>query len=204
MSIYDEVRLERERAHAKHGAKSCEAWPADDPIRLAILTEETGEVARVFNEACLADAELDLDQLRAELIQVAAVAIAWADKIDLERAGPVDDMARRLAEKMGDPRPTFGERIKASLERPLDLDVLRGDAPAPRPEPAIPRDVIDWWATEYGRTPSTAEHYRVGYVMSLTNGDLLDQLEDGRLNETDPAVRYRLRHVERTFDVTPE
>lgn len=80
MSIYDEVRAERERAHAKHGKQSMETQPVDGPIRMTILMEEVGEVAREFNEA--QGGSLDRSALRAELLQVAAMATAWADAID--------------------------------------------------------------------------------------------------------------------------
>lgn len=79
MSIYVEIREERERAHAKHGDKSTEAAAPDDMKRLRILLEEVGEVAREFNEADIHDRAVDLSSLRTELIQVAAMATAWAD-----------------------------------------------------------------------------------------------------------------------------
>ena len=79
MSIYAEIRAERERAHAKHGDKSMEAWPVTDLRRLAILLEEVGEVAKEFNDASLAGGEPDLAALRSELVQVATMAAAWAD-----------------------------------------------------------------------------------------------------------------------------
>ena len=42
----------------------------------AILGEEVGEVSRVLLE------DLDAKRLRAELVQVAAVAVAWVETID--------------------------------------------------------------------------------------------------------------------------
>ena len=71
-TVYDEVARERARAHAKHGAESIEKIPADDPRWLAILTEEVGEVAKALNEGT---------NLSEELVQVAAVAIAWREKL---------------------------------------------------------------------------------------------------------------------------
>jgi hypothetical protein len=44
-------------------------------LRMAVLTEEVGEVARAVMER-------DRDGLRAELVQVAAVAVAWIEGID--------------------------------------------------------------------------------------------------------------------------
>lgn len=79
MTIYDEIAAERARAHAKHGAKSMESAAPDDMKRFRILSEEVGEVAREFNEADIHDRPVDLAALRAECIQVAAMAAAWAD-----------------------------------------------------------------------------------------------------------------------------
>lgn len=78
--IWREVSAERNRAHAKHGATSMEALEIDDLVRLTVLVEEVGEVARAFNEARHRGGfdSSDLGQLRAELIQVSAMAGAWA------------------------------------------------------------------------------------------------------------------------------
>lgn len=77
--IFDEVRAERTRAHAKHGDTSMESSGPDTLRRLAILSEEVGEVAREFNDAEHDGRSVDLVKLRKELIQVAAMAGAWAD-----------------------------------------------------------------------------------------------------------------------------
>lgn len=81
MSIYDDIAAERARAHAKHGAKSMESAAWDDMKRLRILVEEVGEVARVFNEIELGDDASPEGRAAAhdELIQVAAMAAAWAE-----------------------------------------------------------------------------------------------------------------------------
>lgn len=79
--IYAEVSAERERAHAKHGRTSMESQPADAPMRLSILMEEVGEVAKEFNEGRHRGEGPDLAALRAELIQVAAMSSAWADRL---------------------------------------------------------------------------------------------------------------------------
>jgi len=91
-SVWDEVQQERERAHAKHGKTSMEALPDTDLTRLTVLMEEVGEVAREFNEArhrahqmgwATADAfgPAERASLRDELIQVAAMAGAWANAL---------------------------------------------------------------------------------------------------------------------------
>jgi NTP pyrophosphatase (non-canonical NTP hydrolase) len=68
---------ERIRAHKKHAAsgQSAEQMPWSNPLWLPILVEEVGEVARA-----LCDHE-PLGRLRAEVIQVAAMALAYADAI---------------------------------------------------------------------------------------------------------------------------
>lgn len=77
--IWTEVHAERERAHAKHGDKSMEAAPWTAERRLRILLEEVGEVAREFNDAEIEGRRVDAAAVRRELLQVAAMAGAWAD-----------------------------------------------------------------------------------------------------------------------------
>lgn len=85
-AVYHEVHGERVRAHSKHlpkgGSMETKLW--HDPIWLAVLTEEVGEVARVLCEASLGniDTLTELSSLREELIQVAAMACAWVAAID--------------------------------------------------------------------------------------------------------------------------
>ena len=69
---------ERRRAHAKHSAKgqSAEQMPWTDPFWLPMLVEEVGEVARA-----ICDRE-PAARVREELIQVAAMALAWADAVE--------------------------------------------------------------------------------------------------------------------------
>jgi hypothetical protein len=71
---------ERERQHRKwdrdhdHGHGDCSSASVPDTVKVAVLAEETGEVARAF---------LDGDRvgLRRELVQVAAVAVAWLEAL---------------------------------------------------------------------------------------------------------------------------
>ena len=83
LTIYDEIRAERARARTKHGTTSMESMPVDDPdgARRDILIEELGEVSREYNEARHENRPVDLSHLRVELIQLAAMATAWADQI---------------------------------------------------------------------------------------------------------------------------
>lgn len=75
MSVWDEVQRARAAAHAKHGDNSIEAVPGGDPRWLSILVEEVGEVAHEQTYDSTGD-------LRAELVDVLAVASAWVDAID--------------------------------------------------------------------------------------------------------------------------
>lgn len=89
MTVYDEVRAERERAHRKHKNSpggSIEDRPAANPRWFTVLGEEYGEVCKALNdyEHGLYSVDDYWDSLHNELIQVAAVACAWADKIRRE------------------------------------------------------------------------------------------------------------------------
>lgn len=75
---YDALE-ERRRAHLKHlgtPAGSREEQPHDDPLWLPIIVEEVGEIARALN-----DGE-PLGRLRAEVIQAAAMCLAYADALE--------------------------------------------------------------------------------------------------------------------------
>lgn len=86
---YLDAHRERIRAHNKHDARdgSMERKAWDNPIWLPVLVEEVGEVARVLCEDELGNGGSDLtvsQNLREELVQVAAMACAWIDAIDLQ------------------------------------------------------------------------------------------------------------------------
>lgn len=85
-TIWDDLAAERNRAHALHGSKSMETRAPADESRLRILTEELGEVAREFNDAEINDRPVDLFTLREELVQLAAMAAAWADVLPRDPA----------------------------------------------------------------------------------------------------------------------
>jgi NTP pyrophosphatase (non-canonical NTP hydrolase) len=78
---YALIAFERERQGAKWaqphdwGRGDCSSAGVAPIVKAAVLAEECGEVAR---------AVLDLDdtQLRTELVQVAAVAVAWLEGLD--------------------------------------------------------------------------------------------------------------------------
>lgn len=81
-SIFD-IADETARARAKHG-RSFER--SSDDAKLRILLEEVGEVAKALNDQQLADENYSTsalrDHLRAELVQVASLAVRWLNHID--------------------------------------------------------------------------------------------------------------------------
>lgn len=89
-TIYTAIDEERTRAHRKHAAsgQSMEQVDVDHPLRFPILVEEVGEVAKALNEGA------SREELRAELIQVAAMAAAWAEAITREADARRTDVRR--------------------------------------------------------------------------------------------------------------
>jgi hypothetical protein len=88
--ILDAIAVERARQEDIGEAKRAQGidWRScadpdmggGDPMRLAVLAEEFGEVANAVLETAYGSD--DDAHLRTELIQVAAVAAAWAEAID--------------------------------------------------------------------------------------------------------------------------
>lgn len=58
--------------------------PIFDSEKLAVLAEEFGEVAQLIAEAVISKDRRNPRELKKELIQVAAVAVAWCEAIDRE------------------------------------------------------------------------------------------------------------------------
>lgn len=83
---YSDMHVERMRAHAKYapGGGSMEKLGWDDPVRLPVLVEEVGEVARALCEHALGNLDRVglVRSLREELVQVGAMTAAWIDAID--------------------------------------------------------------------------------------------------------------------------
>jgi hypothetical protein len=76
------IQAEASGAYAKHGNHSMLSPSHTDDRRLAILTEEVGEVARELNDAAIGDRPVDRDKLVKELIQVAAMAASWVEHLE--------------------------------------------------------------------------------------------------------------------------
>jgi hypothetical protein len=83
-AVYHEMHQERVRAHSKHGAKGNSREDAEwtDGEWLPILMEELGEVAHELTYDV--DSAQRKYRLRAELIQLGAMAAAWVTAIDDE------------------------------------------------------------------------------------------------------------------------
>lgn len=78
-TVYGDVHRERLRAHTKHEARSLERASWTEQARwLRTVGEEHGEVCRA-----LCDDE-GPERLRAELVQLAAMTVAWIEAIDQE------------------------------------------------------------------------------------------------------------------------
>jgi len=70
------IAAEFDRAYAKHDGRTPRSHSVGDQESLVVLVEEVGEVARAMTYD-----EGDQEQLAAELIQVAAMSAAWAERI---------------------------------------------------------------------------------------------------------------------------
>lgn len=96
-----DVAKERDRQEEKGARKRAEGidWRScadpemagGDFTRYAVLAEEVGEVARALLEGTFEGVEHDL---RAELVQVAAVSVAWIEYLDEKAAMGVQAAAR--------------------------------------------------------------------------------------------------------------
>lgn len=75
--VLAEVAMERERQDAKWGDQSGNT----DLVWVAVLAEETGEVAQAVLKSHF-EGGMDILDVRQELVQVAAVAVAHIEAID--------------------------------------------------------------------------------------------------------------------------
>jgi hypothetical protein len=79
--IFTAISAERVRQRVKWqsphpwGTGDCSSAFVTAPVKMAVLAEECGEVARAMLDG-------KTEELRAELIQVAAVAVAWLEGMD--------------------------------------------------------------------------------------------------------------------------
>lgn len=61
---------------------TCKAARVSHEKKLAVLTEEVGEVARAIQDLWADRTEAKRAHLREELVQVAAVAVAWLESME--------------------------------------------------------------------------------------------------------------------------
>lgn len=79
--VFDAIHVERERQadkwHGTHawGSGDCSSQHVPPPVKVMVLTEELGEIARAVHDG-------DDAGLRTELVQLAAVAVAWMEMFD--------------------------------------------------------------------------------------------------------------------------
>jgi hypothetical protein len=76
------IQAEATRAHLRHGDHSMLSPAQTDDRRLAILTEEVGEVARELNDAAIEGRPVDRDKLVKELIQTGAMSASWVEYLE--------------------------------------------------------------------------------------------------------------------------
>ena len=86
--VFALINAERARQHAKWsgsgrwGTGDCSSLRVSPIVKSAVLAEECGEVARAVLDGS--------EELTAELVQVAAVAVAWLEALSV----PSQDVAR--------------------------------------------------------------------------------------------------------------
>lgn len=88
MDIFALIAQERSRQRelfrkGKHQFRVCSPIISDG-LKLAVLTEEVGEVAKEVNEnAHRASTPRRREKMETELVQVAAVAVAWIEALEV-------------------------------------------------------------------------------------------------------------------------
>lgn len=80
----EKLRLEGRFAH------TCADLNVSEGYKLGVLMEEVGEVARAMMEKMGLIGDVHNKDLRKELIQVAAVAVAWVESLPQEGEGSLD------------------------------------------------------------------------------------------------------------------
>ena len=68
------INAERNRQDEKWG-RTTDGWDASHPVKLTVLVEEVGEVGRAILEC-------DIQNLQEELVQTAAVCVAWLESLE--------------------------------------------------------------------------------------------------------------------------
>ena len=75
--VFVEIEKERHRQDQKWGRENV-LWKSNPHVKMTVLTEEIGEAAMALNDG-------ELEHLREELVQCAAVCVAWLEAIHEDR-----------------------------------------------------------------------------------------------------------------------
>lgn len=95
-NVYDERLRQEQLKYEGKFAYSCSDSEITHTECFLVLAEEFGEVAHEVNEAIGGKVLLRLEDLEKELVQVAAVAVAWAEKVRKEREALVSTWAEKV------------------------------------------------------------------------------------------------------------
>lgn len=78
-----ERRLQEKYLAAGKFAYTCASNEMTPAEKLSVLAEEYGEAAHEVNEGIGSGRSVNVDKLRSELIQIAAVAVAWIESLEV-------------------------------------------------------------------------------------------------------------------------
>jgi hypothetical protein len=78
--VHVEVQLERDRQERRYPGRTCASPDVSTELKLAVLASEFGEVAHEVTDA-VKYGRPPSDNLRAELVQLCAVAQAWIEAL---------------------------------------------------------------------------------------------------------------------------
>jgi hypothetical protein len=86
MAALDSVGMERERQHLRWGVQELTM-----PEWFAVLGEEFGEVGKLIVEGWVLSEEVSVEELRREIVHVAAVAVSIVEAIDRDQEVESDE-----------------------------------------------------------------------------------------------------------------
>lgn len=85
LDIFDRIKIERIRQEHLQRTDLIPYTAASTNVtnyqKIAILAEEVGEISKVLNDYYKTDADQRLSDLKSELIQAAAVCVAWLESL---------------------------------------------------------------------------------------------------------------------------
>ncbi len=84
-AVYRErMRQDDLKAAGKFHWTCADSHGVHNSAKLAVLAEEFGEVSRLVVEELIESKRYDREKLHTELVQVAAVAVAWLEALNIE------------------------------------------------------------------------------------------------------------------------